>query len=103
MEKLENVQTPTAEPVEAKRSFILTKRDGTEIPCRIPDHFTVADATELLAQRAGFEPSGKENELSYRLAVGSTDGLQLLPEDRSFGELPEGLKFKVIPSLAPAA
>jgi hypothetical protein len=90
--------------VESKRRFVLAKRDGTTIPCRIPNSYSVSEAVQVLAERAGYESqqtTAKEG-MGFRLAVQESAGLRLLPEDTRFGDLPEDAQFRVIPSLAPA-
>jgi len=84
-----------------KREYQLEKRDGTSVRCCIPGHFTVAQAKHILAEGAGYEPVPGEG-MSVRLAVEAADGHRLLADETRFRDLEEGLKLKVIPSLAPA-
>ncbi len=84
------------------REYVLQKRDGVLIRCRIPGHYTVKEAKGTLAERAGYEPSIAEDELSVRLAVETDTGSRLLPDEMRFRDLDEGLRLKPIPSLAPA-
>lgn len=87
---------------EVKKEFSLTKRDGTQIRCLIPGHFTVEQAKGVLAERAGYEPMIADEPLSVRLAVESEAGRHLLPDESRFRDLDEGLTLTAIPSLAPA-
>jgi hypothetical protein len=90
--------------LESKRRFLLAKRDGTTIPCRIPNSYSVSEAVRVLAERAGYESqqSAAKEGMGFRLAVQEDAGLRLLPDDTRFGDLPEDAQFRVIPSLAPA-
>lgn len=85
-----------------KREYFLEKRDGTEIRCLVPGHFTVGQAKGVLAERAGYEPNIAEDGLSVRLAVRTSAGHALLPDETRFRDLEEGLTLKPIPGLAPA-
>ena len=91
--------------IESKRQFHLAKRDGTTIPCRIPNSYSVGEAVKVLAERAGYESqqAAAKEGMGFRLAVQEGAGLRLLPDDTRFGDLPENARFRVIPSLAPAA
>ena len=97
------MQTET-QVIDSKKRFQLAKRDGTTIPCRIPDSYSVSDAVQILAERAGYESqqTAAKEGMGFRLAVQGDAGLRLLPDDTRFGDLPEDAQFKVIPSLAPA-
>jgi hypothetical protein len=94
--------TVRAHETEAKREYALVKRDGTEIRCKIPGHYTISQAKGILAERAGYEPNIAEDGLSVRLAVQTDAGHSLLPDETRFRDLEEGLKLRPIPSLAPA-
>jgi hypothetical protein len=99
------MQTATkakAPEAEVKRQYVLEKRDGTPVPCRVPGHYTVGEAKGILAERAGYEPNIAEDGLSVRLAVETDSGRRLLPDEMRFRDLDEGLRLKPIPSLAPA-
>ncbi len=86
-----------------KREYMLLKRDGREIPARIPAHYTVREATSVLAEKAGYEPQVGKESLSFRMAVETeTGGHRLLSEETRFSDLEEGLRMRPIPSLAPA-
>ncbi|MDM8008756.1 MAG: hypothetical protein QUV05_21675 [Phycisphaerae bacterium] len=91
--------------IESKKRFRLTRRDGTTIPCRIPESYSVGEAAKVLAERAGYEPqqAAAREGMGFRLGVQEDAGLRLLPDDTRFGDLPEEAQFRVIPSLAPAA
>ena len=94
--------TKTETHEEAKREYSLSRRDGTKVRCRIPGHYTVAQAKGILAERTGYEPKIAEEPLSVRLAVESESGRHLLPDASRFRDLDEGLTLTAIPSLAPA-
>lgn len=98
------MQTET-QVVESKKRFRLAKRDGTTVPCRIPESYSVGEAVKVLAERAGYESqqAAAREGMGFRLAVQEDARLRLLPDDTRFGDLPEDAQFRVIPSLAPAA
>ena len=86
-----------------KKSFILMKRSGDECPCRIPGDYSVEQAKDLLAERAGYEPKIGTDPLSVRLAIETESGRHLLPDDTRFDEIDEEARLVPIPSLAPAS
>ena len=94
--------TKTETYEEAKREYSLSRRDGTTVQCRIPGHYTVAQAKGILAERAGYEPKIADEPLSVRLAVVTESGRHLLPDTSRFRDLDEGATLTAIPSLAPA-
>ena len=99
---MQTTMKSTGQQTEAKRKYVLAKRDGTSIPCLIPGHYTIKEAKGILAERAGYEPNIAEDGLSVRMAVETDAGSRLLPDEMRFRDLEEGLRLKAIPSLAPA-
>ncbi len=92
----------TSNGTERKRKFLLEKRNGDTIPFTVPEHFTVGQAKNVLAERCGYEPNFAEDPASVRLAEKSEAGTRLLPDETTFRELAEGICLKPIPSLSPA-
>jgi hypothetical protein len=88
--------------VERKRHFVLEKRDGNTVRFTVPEHYTVGQAKNLLAERCGYEPNLAEEPASVRLARKNETGTQLIPDETTFRDLEEGTCLKPIPSLSPA-
>ncbi|MBM4089077.1 MAG: hypothetical protein FJ276_06550 [Planctomycetes bacterium] len=91
---------------DARREFTLVKKNGLEIGARIPEHLTIGDVKNLLAERAGYESElgdGTDDDgMGVRLAVETDGGFRLYPDETRFRDLQAGAKLKPIRSLAPA-
>jgi hypothetical protein len=88
--------------VERKKHFFLEKRNGTTVRFSVPDHYTVGQTKNLLAERCGYEPNLDEEPASVRLAQKTETETRLIPDETIFRDLEEGTRLKPIPSLSPA-
>ena len=98
-----NNSTQTVENnMERKKHFVLEKRNGNTVRFTVPEHFTVGQAKNLLAERCGYEPNLADDPANVRLAQNTKTGTQLIPDETTFRDLEEGTRLKPIPSLSPA-